>query len=314
MTSSADFGPEAAGEPGAGQRGFLWPPVGPEASRRGLRVPPSPDRVAAGRVLGTPPGRCSRWLAQIEEAWIGREPTIAERLTAAGWFPDDPWLVCPRCGGDVGQFEADADGCPGCRERRLGWGETLRVGAYEGPLRDGVLELKFRGRRSTGVRLGRWLGEVLASRCEARGVDPSRVVIVPVPPGFRRRVTRGIDHTRVLASGAAAVLGGRVVAALSRRDGPPQTAVAASARARNVAKAFRPRRGNRAWEMVRRAELVVVLDDVRTTGATLSAACRALRRGAGSEGRGLRVWAAVVAVTPDRRVADRAHEDGDRGA
>jgi predicted amidophosphoribosyltransferase len=65
--------------------------------------------------------------------------------------------------------------------------------------------------------------------------------------------------------------------------------VPASKRAGNVRGRFRARRGARLGDQ---EGVIVLLDDVMTTGATLAAACRALRT-AGWRGR---LWAAVLCV------------------
>jgi predicted amidophosphoribosyltransferase len=128
------------------------------------------------------------------------------------------------------------------------------------------------------------------------GTDRERLVLVPVPSTFRRRMARGIDHTLVLARGVREVTGGRIVRALARRHRPSQVGLPMTERKRNVSGTMRLRRP---------ADLggctLIVIDDVRTTGATMTEACRALVRGlkeremvAGA------VWAAVLGVAVER--------------
>src|SRR5690349_6704240 len=52
--------------------------------------------------------------------------------------------LCPRCAGTVGPFAHVAGGCPSCRQRRLYFDSVLRLGPYEGVLRDAVLRMKYR--------------------------------------------------------------------------------------------------------------------------------------------------------------------------
>ena len=120
-------------------------------------------------------------------------------------------------------------------------------------------------------------------------VDPSRTVVVPMPMPWQRRLSRGIDHARVLATAVARRLDAPVHPVLVKPNGPPQMSLSRSGRARRGAAGMKVRRGDRrrSWQGLH----VVVVDDVRTTGATMRGAIRLLRRGGP-----LRVIAAVLAV------------------
>ncbi len=284
----------ARSEPKA-ETNFVWPPVAPgDGGREPVVAPVGP----ASRT----PGVLAKLVAQGEWAWVGSEPPAVDRLAGVRWR-DAPELVCPRCAGDVGLFEADADGCPACRSRRLAWREAVRLGPYADELRECVLELKFTRRRPTGVILGRWLGEAIAARLTDHGLPPNRALIVPVPTTRRRRMARGIDHSAVLARSAACASGAAWGRLLTRRSGRPQTSVPASRRLRNVAGAFKARSARAVAGEA--PAVVVVVDDVRTTGATMTAACRALRSGMRAADWACPVWSAVVGVTPARDRAKR---------
>jgi len=134
--------------------------------------------------------------------------------------------------------------------------------AHEDDVRASIIALKYRGLESEA----RWMGEHLADLLHSAGLAPGTVTWVPTTAARRSR--RGFDHASCIASHAARVLGVRSVALLRRVDSVPQTG---SGRAeRLVPPVFRarpPRRGE---------GLVVVVDDVVTTGATLDSARRAL--------------------------------------
>ncbi|MBI2684564.1 MAG: ComF family protein [Actinobacteria bacterium] len=97
-------------------------------------------------------------------------------------------------------------------------------------------------------------------------------VLVPVPLSPRRRRLGGANHARLLAIHLAREWGLPVVEALARRvDGPSQRGRGRTARLRQVVGAFTsvgPTIGGP----------VVLVDDVHTTGATIGACARVLRR------------------------------------
>jgi ComF family protein len=138
-----------------------------------------------------------------------------------------------------------------------------------------VHALKYEGRRS----LARPLAALIRSRCDTlfQGAD----CLVPVPLHASRRRARGfnqaLDLARHLNVDGLPVF--PVYRALRRiRPTPTQTGLPAAQRHRNVRDAFAPAR--RAPSL--RGAVVVLVDDVNTTGATLEACARVLREmGAG---------------------------------
>lgn len=139
---------------------------------------------------------------------------------------------------------------------------TIACSGYEGCVPAAIVGFKDRNVRS----LGPVLGDVLAAGLE---LLPDAALIVPAPssPAAVRR--RGFDHTAQLAGFAAQRLGWRtrrLLRAGRRRD---QAALSPSQRRRNLeGTMWVPRTGQ---------EAVVVVDDVRTSGATLNECERALR-------------------------------------
>lgn len=144
------------------------------------------------------------------------------------------------------------------------------LGPYEGPLRAAVHELKYHGRRRVAGRLA----EAIAAESAGRAVLSAGAVLVPVPLHPRRRRERGFNQAELLAAELARCLDLELAcAALVRRaDTPTQTGLSAARRRRNVAGAFAVRRRTQIAGRV-----VILVDDVVTTGATARACAQALR-------------------------------------
>ncbi|MDX2131208.1 MAG: hypothetical protein SFY69_04055 [Planctomycetota bacterium] len=227
---------------------------------------------------------------QIEGALLGlTRPPLVVRAREAGWMPDEAGAFCPRCAASVGAFEGDETGCPACRGVKVPWERAVRLGVYEGVLRDIIHDVKFSAWRALGEELGALMGSAVCAAADRAGVERGRFVVTPVPTTLWRRLSRGVDHTGALARGVAGVVGAPVVRVLDRRHRPAQTRVPASRREANVRGTMRVRRADLG------GSLVVLVDDVRTTGATLREACRAvwdMPRESRPEG----IWVATAAV------------------
>jgi predicted amidophosphoribosyltransferase len=148
---------------------------------------------------------------------------------------------------------------------------------YRGVGRELVARVKYRNMRAVVP----WLARAMVASVRESALDAE--VVTWAPTTRARRSARGFDPAESLARAVARGLGAPCIRLLSRRPGPPQTGLGAAAR--RVGPAFEPRRGVPAR--------VLVVDDVATTGATLTAAAIALR-GAGA----LRVTAVTAARTP----------------
>ena len=157
--------------------------------------------------------------------------------------------------------------CPRCRRTRRLVERSMSAGAYDGPLRAVVQALKYEGRRS----LAKPLARLMRSRCAAvlDGAD----CLIPVPLHASRRRARGFNQALDLARHLSDA--GLPVRQLLRRvrATPTQTGLPAAQRHRNMRYAFAP-----AWrERGPHDGIVVLVDDVSTTGATLEACARVLK-------------------------------------
>lgn len=147
-------------------------------------------------------------------------------------------------------------------------------GAYHGALRDIIHAFKYEGRRSLAAPLA------FLIRAERAHLLDGADCVVPVPLHPWRRVRRGFNQAADLAHH----LGLPVVHALWRaRATAAQAGLTAAERQRNVHGAFRlsPLLTRRRRARLIDDRIVVLVDDVKTTGATLEA-CAEVLRGAGA--------------------------------
>lgn len=170
---------------------------------------------------------------------------------------------CPRCGAE----SATGAACPAGRCRAVGWDGVVFLGGYDAALREAVLKIKRPGAEDLARGLAVLLVEKHRSELEAARCD----VVVPVPMHWWRRSLRGTSAAEEIARAVGRALRLPVATALRRcRNTRMQNELPAEERAANVADAFRVRG---AWGGRR----LLVIDDVVTTGATLSACAAALR-------------------------------------
>lgn len=194
--------------------------------------------------------------------------------------------LCDRCGDPLPTWRSISvplARCPRCRRTRREVDRARAIGAYDGALRAVIHALKYEGRRS----LARPLAALMRLRGEEvlAGAD----FLVPVPLHASRRRERGFNQAADLAHH----LGLPVSRALIRvRPTDAQTGLPAAQRHRNVRQAFAVAPRSRTVA----GGIVVLIDDVSTTGATLDACASVLKDAGACEVRAL--TAARVVTSP----------------
>lgn len=172
---------------------------------------------------------------------------------------------CGRCWRPVEGVAAAAGACERCAAGDGPAFEALRAPfRFEGLVRRALLEAKFRGVTAHLDPLGR-----AAAALVPAGWDIEAVVAVPL--GRRRERSRGFNQAHEAARHVAEALGVPVTAGLVRRarETAPQAMLDAGTRQVNLRRAFEAN-GTPPGR-------VLVVDDVTTTGATLSEVARTLQ-------------------------------------
>jgi ComF family protein len=182
----------------------------------------------------------------------------------------DPFPTCPQCAASVGPYALVDEGCTYCRDSHFRFDRVIRLGLYDGLIREIVLRLKNRD----GETLAELVGGLWAEHAETRLREVGADVVIPVPLHWWRRWSRGYNQSEVLAFRLASRLKLPCRPGWLRRirHTPRQTLQSPTERRKNMRGAFRARS-----LACLRGKKVLLVDDVLTTGSTCHEAARALR-------------------------------------
>lgn len=203
----------------------------------------------------------------------------------------------PRCGGCDRRGTRFCDKCLLAvtvpifdRKGIAGLRLLISAGTFDGPLRTAIHNFKYESDTPLARPLARMLSDVLAQDENAE-LDGDPPMLVPVPLHIQRRKARGYNQSELLAQELSRLTGWRVVKGLERvRETRPQVGLSAQERRENMQDAF-------AWQADLVPERVLLIDDVCTTGATLSECASALLTAGVQE-----VYAATVAKAVNAQI------------
>ncbi len=175
------------------------------------------------------------------------------------WQADPPQMYCSRCGASSGPYALNDDGCAFCKPAAVEWNQLVRLGAYQQPVSDWVLALKYQQKWRWGPWLGARLAEVLP-----KSDNDAMTALCPVPMHWRRRWFRNYNHAWLIAQGIAEKRHWPVLDLLARTvHRPSQTAVQPHERVANVRRCMKAHNLNlTGWH-------IWLVDDVKTSGSTL---------------------------------------------
>lgn len=202
-----------------------------------------------------------------------RGPVCGACWASIKWFTPP---LCETCGDPLPSWRdvgPDARRCPRCRRGSHVVAQGRAIGEYDGSLREIVHALKYAGHRSLARPLAHLMARSGAS--VLAGADAA----VPVPLHRSKKRQRGFNQ----AAEIARHLPVEVIHVLKRiRATASQTELPADARHANVHNAFAMRRG-----VSIKGSVIVLIDDVSTTGATVEACARVLLAAGAREVRAL---------------------------
>ena len=194
-----------------------------------------------------------------------------------------PHGCCRICGAEVAAEVRHDFVCEACASQAPVYACARSAVRYEAPVDQYVQDFKYR--RATWLRAD--LVDLLEGAVRAKLAFHEIDVVVPVPLHPHRLRARGYNQSGLLAADLAGRLDRRLdVRSLVRTsDTPHQARLTEAERRANLRQAFdvRDARGVR-------GRTVLLVDDVMTSGATLSCAARALL-----DAQAARVWCATVA-------------------
>jgi ComF family protein len=181
--------------------------------------------------------------------------------------------------------------CGLCQRLHPPFEKAVAYGSYDGGLRDLIHLLKYQQVRPAAAVLGRMLAEVVTGLEPT--MPPGTIGVVAVPLHLRKRAQRGFNQSDLIARAALKQLARPerfqelTNMLVRRRETESQIGLTRHQRRENLRGAFAVVDAER---LAKRDVLLV--DDVFTTGTTVSECARVLRRAGAT-----RVWVATVART-----------------
>ncbi len=192
--------------------------------------------------------------------------------------------ICPVCG----EPGSTAEVCFDCRSIPPAFDSLRSYTLFTGPIREALHHLKY----SNDIGLGEVLSPYLVKTYQSMNLDIDLVTAVPLSK--KRLRSRGYNQAEELARPFAAMikkpyLGNAVERVVDTRS---QIDLSAEERRENVSGAFY------ANSMSIKAKSVIIIDDVSTTGSTISECAGALRKAGAREIHAITLARAPLKTTP----------------
>lgn len=202
----------------------------------------------------------------------GETVAAPDMISARGWaqltFAEEPF--CAKCGAPFATQYGEGFLCAPCIAEPPQFDCARAALVYNDNSHKLIVGFKHADRTEFTPVFVRWLLRA------GKGLITEDAIILPIPLHPRRLLSRRYNQSALLAFGVGRLTGNQVRTRylLRKRHTPPQKDLSAAARVRNVAGAFFVPPGVK--QKIRGAKIILV-DDVLTTGATLSSAARTLK-------------------------------------
>ena len=200
------------------------------------------------------------------------EEALSDEPYLCGFCSDQVSVIngprCKECGKPVGEFSTRENRCAECKRHPLQFSQASAPLPYSTVTRDLLLKLKFERKPLIADFFADFLAQHFASMSWLVKVD----VVVPVPMHWFKHLVRSYNQAGLLANNMASQFGMPVSNALKKtRHTQPQVRLARSARLKNVEHSIAVKKPADI-----RGKIVLLIDDVMTTGTTCSECARVL--------------------------------------
>lgn len=197
---------------------------------------------------------------------------------------------CYFCGAETNPYNPFGSRCRDCRHLNAKFDRAISIGAYQGRLKQTILDIKRDSDDVKAFQLGVFLGSISHKFDLPNDIE----WVVPVPSHWRRRMSRrGFHITDVIADGFCKSTGIRKNTKLLKceRFIKKQAKMRPAQRTKNVRNAFTAPDVKSI-----RDSRILLLDDVMTSGATVSECSKVLAR-AGAESVFVAVAARAIGIS-----------------
>ena len=141
---------------------------------------------------------------------------------------------------------------------------------YEGPVRKAICDFKYLGRKSYGKKFGKILHDFIK-----KNNFPEFDLIIPIPLHWKKEFIRGFNQSAIVSVYLGKLLKKPVMLGnlIKIKNTVSQTQLSESERKENVKGVFKIKRPS-----LIKGKRILLIDDVKTTGATTEEARKILRK------------------------------------